>query len=690
MKLAKTLAAALAALGLAAAANGAPVDSGHARAELLSAVDTAVPGQQVDLALRLELDRGWHTYWENPGDSGLPARISWTLPAGVTAGPIEWPVPQRIPTPPFMTYGYEDEVTLPLRVALDPDLASGGSLTLNAHAQYLVCREVCLPEQARLELTLALGESTRPDPAAQAAIAQARGRLPRPAPPELAVSAGRHGDALYLEWDGALQRSAYFYAAEPQRLEHPAEQSLMHTAGGQALQLTPSSLADGPVERLRGVLAAEPGFGPERALSAVRVDLPVAALAAPPATTEPAPAHFGLALALALAFAGGVILNLMPCVFPVLALKVTGLAGAAGGRARAVGLAYAGGVLASVWVLAAVLLALRAGGHAIGWGFQLQNAPFVAALALLMTAVGVNLLGAFEVGAGLAARAGELDRRGGLGGAALAGVLAVLLATPCTAPFMAAALGYALAQPPAHALAVFTALALGLAAPFLALAELPGLAARLPRPGPWMLRLRQGLAFPMLAAALWLSWVYGRERGHDAGVLLIGAMLVLAFALWAVGLLQRRGTWPARVSAVAGALATAALLAAALRLPAAASDASAAGALAWQPWSEAAVAEHRAAGRPVFVDFTADWCLTCKVNERVALGSARVVRAFAARGVVALKADWTRHNPAITRALAGFGRSGVPLYLYYPPGGEGRVLPELLTPGVVLSALEAS
>jgi thiol:disulfide interchange protein len=432
------------------------------------------------------------------------------------------------------------------------------------------------------------------------------------------------------------------------------------------------------------VLHVEPPLA--GALTAAAVDAPLEALETAPrgAPVQPGEGARALAAALVLALAGGLILNLMPCVFPVLAIKAAGIAGAAGGRVRAAGLAYGAGVLASLWALAAVLLVLRAGGQALGWGFQLQSAPFVAALVLLMTAVGVNLLGAYEAGIGLAARAGGADRGTGLRGAFFSGVLATALATPCTAPFMAAALGYALAQPAPAALAVFTALGLGLAAPFLLLAEVPGLATRLPRPGPWMARLRQGLAFPMLAAALWLAWVYTRQRGPDAAALLLGAALALAFGLWAWGFVQRgRRALPLTGVAAGGALA-AVLLALALR----GGGTPTPGGIAWAPWSAAAVAQHRADGRPVFVDFTADWCLTCKVNERVALADARVARAFAAADVAALKADWTAYDPAITAALAALGRSGVPVYVYYPPGAPGRVLPELLTPGIVLRALE--
>jgi thiol:disulfide interchange protein DsbD len=386
----------------------------------------------------------------------------------------------------------------------------------------------------------------------------------------------------------------------------------------------------------------------------------------------------------------------MPCVFPVLSVMVRSfiqLAHGDPGRVRRHGLAFLAGVLVSFWLLAGLLLALRAAGGGVGWGFQLQSPGFVAAMALLLTAVGLNLLGAFEVGLGLARLAGSAPQPAGYPGSFLTGVLAVLVATPCTAPFMGTALGFALARPAPEALAIFTALGLGMALPYLLLAEMPGLLARLPRPGAWMVTLRQGLAFPLFATAVWLAWVLGRQAGVDAVALLLLAALGVGLAAWGAGHLQR-GTrrWLPGAVVLAG-LGIAAVLgfAAAMRPVESAAPvraASPAAGIDWQPWSAPRVTELRAAGRPVFVDFTAAWCISCQVNKQVALDTPAVARRFAELGVVALEADWTRYDPAITEALAGFGRSGVPLYVYYPPGGEPKLLPAVLTPATVLAALD--
>jgi thiol:disulfide interchange protein DsbD len=351
-------------------------------------------------------------------------------------------------------------------------------------------------------------------------------------------------------------------------------------------------------------------------------------------------------------------------------------------------------VLASFWLLAGLLLALRAAGGGVGWGFQLQSPGFVAAMALLLTAVGLNLMGAFEVGLGLSRLAGSAPQPAGYPGSFLTGVLAVLVATPCTAPFMGAALGFALARPAAEALTIFTALGLGMAAPYLLLAEMPGLLARLPRPGAWMVTLRQGLAFPLFATAVWLIWVLGRQSGVDAVGLLLLAALGVGFAAWGVGHLQRgpqRRWLPGAVVLVGLGIAVVLGFAAAMR-PAAlvstpARDTATSSVIGWQPWSAQRVAQLRAEGRPVFVDFTAAWCISCQVNKQVALDTDAVARRFAELGVAALEADWTRYDPAITQALADFGRSGVPLYVYYPPGGAPRLLPAVLTPAVVLEVV---
>jgi thiol:disulfide interchange protein DsbD len=402
-------------------------------------------------------------------------------------------------------------------------------------------------------------------------------------------------------------------------------------------------------------------------------------------------AGLGLLLALVFAFAGGVILNLMPCVFPVLSVKVLGFVEQAGqdpARARNHGLIFGAGVVVAFWILAALLLALRAGGESLGWGFQLQSPTIVALLALLLFGLGLSLSGLFDIGLGLT-RLGAAGAGRGYGDSFLTGGLAVLVATPCTAPFMGAALGFALVQPPLAGMAVFTALALGLAAPYVVLASVPGLLRRLPRPGAWMETFKQLLAFPLYATVVWLVWVFGQQVGINAVAVLLLGMTLLAFAAWLAGRTGSSRAAMVRTAAVLLALVAAGVSVFGSRAVAASPEALATSS-AWEPWSETRVAELRAEGRPVFVDFTAAWCLSCQVNERVALSSASVRSAFAAADVALLKADWTSRDAEIAAALEGFGRSGVPLYVLYPadPAGAPELLPALLSPGTVVEAVE--
>ena len=671
----------------------------HARVSLLADVRGVLPGQPFSVGVRFEIDRGWHIYWQNPGDSGQAPRIDWQLPPGFAAGDVEWPYPEQVSPPPVVTYGYARQVVLPVTMTPPPGLA--GPVTVRARVQYLVCKDLCLPEQAELALELPVLDRAQPDPAGQRAIAAARARLPRQWP-ALTVDAARFERHVYLSWPAALGSGAVrFFPDREGQFRHSAGQVLERVGDRLRLTLTATAL---PLERLTGVLVDPRGWDGAGRVPAVAVDVPVRLLDQAPAAGQPVAARakqpatggMGLALAAGLALLGGLILNLMPCVFPVLSVKVLSfiqLAHGDPGRVRRHGLAFLAGVLVSFWLLAGLLLALRAAGGGVGWGFQLQSPGFVAAMALLLTAVGLNLLGAFEVGLGLARLAGSAPQPAGYPGSFLTGVLAVVVAPPCTAPFMGTALGFALARPAPEALAVFTALGLGMALPYLLLAEMPGLLARLPRPGAWMVTLRQGLAFPLFATAVWLAWVLGRQAGVDAVALLLLAALGVGLAAWGAGHLQR-GTrrWLPGAVVLAG-LGIAAVLgfAAAMRPVESAAPvraASPAAGIDWQPWSAPRVTELRAAGRPVFVDFTAAWCISCQVNKQVALDTPTVARRFAELGVVALEADWTRYDPAITEALAGFGRSGVPLYVYYPPGGEPKLLPAVLTPATVLAALD--
>ena len=661
------------------AAESPAVRSARATATLVADVTAVAPGQAFNAGLRLRLAPGWHSYWLNAGDAGAPTEITLTLPQGGSAGAIAWPAPQRIPYGPLVNFGYMGEVLLPIPVTPPADLAPGSTFVIEATATWLVCEQVCIPEEGSFRLELPVAHTALRDATLAPLFARAAEAAPRAAPwAARAAIAGGHGS---LTLDGAdlsraTVREAFFFPAASNLLDSAAPQPLTLRDGQLSLSLTTAPDTAAPVT-LEGVLVITDGGGRRTAF----------AVAAPVSGTPVLEAALPLWQAALFALLGGVLLNLMPCVFPVLAMKAMALARLSGARRqeiRAHAASYTIGVLTTFALLGGGLIALRAGGAAIGWGFQFTQPAFVAAIAWLMLVVGLNLSGVFWLGGG--GNVGAIAaQRGGHAGSFFTGALAVLVATPCTAPFMAAALGAALAMPAAETMLVFLALGLGLAAPYALLGLFPGLAQALPRPGAWMDTLRQALAFPMYAAAIWLVWVLAQQTGPDGVFFVLAGGLLLAFGAWVFGRAQRGG----RSAVLGGGLALVTLAGAAALLPrigtatAATSNVPAA-----EAWSEARVAALRAEGRAVFVNATAAWCITCKVNERIALQSASVRAAFTAHDVTYLVADWTRGDAAIGALLRAHGREGVPLYLVYPAGGgPPEVLPQLLTEGMVLRAL---
>jgi thiol:disulfide interchange protein DsbD len=681
----------LAALLLALPADAAPVRTPHVEAELVAERTAFVPGEPLVVALRLAMIPGWHTYWQNPGDSGEPTRLTWRLPAGFEASEIYWPYPRRLPAGPLLNYGYEREVLLLARITPPRDLASGTPVTLAAKATWLVCsKDHCIPEDGELALTLPVARESSEDPRWAKPIAASRASLP--APPgalagwTLAASGEAGGATLALAPPSDLAlRELQFFPFEQGKIEPAAAQTLVRTGDGYRLKLASAAQPVGEFTRLSGVLVSAQGFGAATPARAVTIDVPIAgsvtpALAPPvraPAASELGP---GLGLALVFAFAGGLILNLMPCVLPVLSIKVLGFAGPGAGERRTRrrhGLVYAAGVLASFWLLAALLLGLRALGAELGWGFQLQSPVAVAALALFFFALGLNLSGVFEVGTLLPDRVAGWRAANPSVDWFLSGVLAVAIASPCTAPLMGAALGYAIGESGWRAFAVFTALGVGMALPYVLLAWFPGWLKRVPKPGPWMVRLKQALAFPLYGTVVWLAWVLGEQAGLTAVVWLLAALVAVAAAGWLASLPRLR----LAAAVLAAAAVVAALPAARTAPPAPVVDA------VWQPFSADKVATLAAMGKPVFVDFTAAWCVTCQVNKRLVLGRGDVLAAFRARGVELVRADWTRRDDDITRALAALGRNGVPVYVLYKPGQAPVLLPEVLTRERLLAAL---
>ncbi|QPF72241.1 protein-disulfide reductase [Roseateles sp. DAIF2] len=681
-----------------ALAQGAVVTTEQVRAELVAQAPEGVEaGKPLWLGLLIKHQPHWHTYWKNPGDSGLPTMLSWELPAGVSAGEIQWPVPQRLPVGPLVNYGYESDLLLAVPLTVGPEF-KGETLNIKLRADWLVCKEVCIPESGEFSLKLPAQAAT----AGHAALFEAaRAALPQ----ELAgakVEAKLQGEGLRLLIDGlpaAWQGKTLQAFPEEAGVFNHASAPQQQWAGAQ-LQLTlpvSAQRSEGPTRlavvlrqddapgglRLSYQTAAWPALG-EVAAPALQPVEPEAAAAAPTS----------ILLALLLAFAGGLLLNLMPCVFPVLSLKVLGFTAHAGERRVLVagGLAYTAGVVLSFLALAGLLLVLRAGGAQLGWGFQLQSPLFVAGLALLFGLIGLNLLGVFEIRmvlpgnlAGARAANPVLDH-------GLTGVLAVAVASPCTAPFMGVALGAALTQPAPLALAIFAALGLGMASPYLAASLWPGLARALPRPGVWMRHFKILMAFPMFATVLWLMWVLGQQVGIDGAVALLGLLLALALAAWVFGATDLK----ARGRTVLGALSLAILAGTAwwawpaLReAPAAAAQADGASASeTWQAWSADKVAQAQAEGRTVLVDFTAAWCVTCQFNKRGTLADAQLVADMRAKNVLLLRADWTRRDAAISQTLNSLGRSGVPVYAVYKPGQAApQLLPEILSVALVRDAL---
>ncbi|CAN5140998.1 thioredoxin family protein [soil metagenome] len=678
-----------------------PARTERIEAELVPMSAWAAPGSTAIAAVRQRIQPGWHTYWRNPGDSGGPTTLGWSLPSGVRAGDIVWPLPQRQRLQGLSNFGYEGEVLLPVPIDIPASARPGSTVHLAVEANFFVCSaEMCVPDRLTLGLAVPIRDGAAP-------LAGAMGRriqtvvetAPRPA--GITAHATLDGSTLRITATGGSLTGgdltqASFFPYAPNAIDNAAAQFGRKGPDGLTLDLAAAprysvgTAVSGVLSTNVGAweITAEPG--PPLAGTSGAGTL----VATPDAfgQAEPPLATGWIAglQAAAFAFLGGLILNLMPCVFPVLAMKAASLTRSAHApaEARRDGLAFTAGVLASFAVLAAVLLILRAGGQAIGWGFQLQSPIVVAALALLMLAVALNLSGAFEIGGGLQRLGGSrLSRLPGGSGAFFTGVLAVVVAAPCTAPFMAFALGAALVMPAPAALAVFLMLGLGLALPYLAVSLSPGLLGRLPRPGPWMETLRRLLSLPMYAAALWLVWVFARQTDLDASLWLIAACIVAAVAAVALGRFAPRAPWIAPAGWIG---VVAAVVLAGVSVSAAPVEKPGERAIPADAWSQARVDAALAQGRPVLVNFTADWCVSCKINERTALASPRVARALTQADAVYLKADWTRRDDLIARELERHGRSGVPLYLLYTPGQtEPRILPQLLTEGVIVEALGA-
>ena len=683
----------------------------------------AAAAQPVWVGLQITHAPEWHTYWKNAGDSGMPTELQWTLPPGVMAGDIAWPLPKKIPIGHLANYGYEGTVLLPVPLIITPEYKPGvlaDALDVKLKATWLVCRKECIPQDGEFALKIPLRSSTALNGAAfdaalksqpadvagahQVALKDDGKRLAvrvaglpadvRGQPLELfpespgvvvtAATPAKPGEPVGARswsqhWDGDVWTADV--PVSPERADSPEKMTLVLVAGERGWR------AEAPVAGAWPALALPAGVSPALE-AALKANANAGANAPPPAAPTAVPATT-FVWALLGALIGGLVLNLMPCVFPVLAIKVLGFTQHADDRRahRTSGLAYTAGVVLSFLALGALMLALRAAGQQLGWGFQLQSPAVVAALTVLFTVIGLNLAGVFEFGSFLPSRVATMEARNPVANSFLTGMLAVAVASPCTAPFMGASLGLAVGLPALQALLIFAAIGLGMALPYLAASWWPAVARLLPKPGAWMDTFKKFMAFPMFGTAVWLLWVLGQQTGIDGAGALLALLVVLALVLWALGLTGRTRIVLASFSIAAGALLASAIGPNVIKMAEAATPVAETPGARWQPWSAERVQTALGAGQPVFVDFTAAWCVTCQYNKKTTLASAEVLSAMDAAKVQTFRADWTRRDAAITAELQKLGRNGVPVYVLQAPGQAPVVFSEILSVTEVKDAL---
>ncbi len=692
-------------------------------AELIAEYSSVAPGDTLWAALRLKPHPDWHVYWENPGDAGMAPSLEWEMPPGFTAGEILFPYPERIAAGPLASFGYSGEVFYPVRIAVPSDISTGASVTLRARADWLVCKVECLPAEAELSLHLGI-DGKKSYPPETSLWRDIRAKLPRPSP-EWDWKARVEADTVVVTgviptgWEGGGE-TAFFFAGEQGVMANAGSQRLEVAAGRWEVRVPRDPVVGARPDTLQGLLvfAADwrpPGEEAVRALSLAAVAMeesPSSAAragisTAVGATGGPASQVTGMVPALLFALLGGILLNLMPCVLPVLSLKILDFVNKAGQRRSLTvlhGLVFTGGVLLSFWALAGTLILLQQGGAQLGWGFQLQSPVFVFALSAFLFLFGLNMLGVFEMGTLFTRLGNPGSRDSHYLGSFAGGVTATLVATPCTAPFMGAALGYGFTLSPLANLALFTAVGLGMAFPYLLLSFFPGSLRFLPPPGRWMESLKQFMGFLLLGTVIWLSWVLGHLVGNDGVSVLLAVLLGIGLGAWILGRWTGLHLPPRRrltAFAAVAAIWTATLWSGG-NFMAKSNPASNPGSqpdslpttpawetgIDWEPFSPERLKELRDRKEPVFVNFTAAWCLTCKVNERMALRSPEVIERFHTLGIHALKADWTARDASLARVLAGYGRNGIPFYVFYDGRDENPLLlPELLTPALLLETL---
>jgi len=705
-------------LGLASLLPLSRAAESHVKASLVAADASLQPGKPFTVALRFEHEPHWHTYWSNPG-TGLPTSLAWHLPPGFSAGEIQWPAPHLLKdnSGGIIGNGYEAELFLPVTITPPADLKPGTTVELSADADWLMCEEICVPGKATVKLSLPVAAAApAPDAAWGEKIRATVAGLPR-ADSGWTVTATRDAKNVTItvspglaEQRDHLPKNVYFFSDDNLTAYDQPQTATDDGRGHYTVTVPLTTDAPKNATKLLGVLTSESGWLANGSLRGLRVEAPLTASTAavtvsPLATPKPGvggsptpPPASGLGGTLLLALVGGMILNLMPCVFPVLGIKILGFVNQSGherGKVISHGLMFALGVLLSFWTLAGVLAILRAGGSHLGWGFQLQSPAFVFVLAAAMLVFGMNMSGVFEIGLSATSVGGELQTKSGLAGSFFTGVLATVVATPCSAPFLAPALGAALALSTLESFAIFTAIAIGLSLPYLLLSIFPAAVKLLPRPGAWMETFKQFMAFPLYATVGYLIWVLAGQTGDETFQNVLFGLVLIAMGVWVYGRWNAPGASTGR--ARFGVIGLLVLLAAGVWLgwpqnaaaKSAAASASGAPEVVWEKWSLETVAKLRAENRIVYVDFTARWCATCQANKKLVFHNDEVLKRFHALNIATLRGDWTNQDPAITAELAKYQRSAVPFNLIWKPGQDApTTLPELLTPGTVLNALK--
>ena len=677
----------------------------HVDARLLSEVKTVQPGGSFWVATKLQMSDGWHTYWRNPGDSGLETTIEWNLPEGFSAGDISWPYPERISEPPLVIYGYHNSIYLLTKIFVDKAVAVDQAVFLKAKVSWLECEAVCIPGNAEVKVRLEVkDEPMQINEKYSETFANARSQVPINSD-DWNLQAVIDNNALIIQaeapsWFIGSPDKILFFPYATNFINNVNEQKLSGQDSHFQLEIELAKMKPQVPDTIRGILVKESGWRGEGSEKAMEVIIPLSENLSSSLGSTSSGLN-SIWLALLFSFLGGIILNLMPCVLPVLSIKIMGIVNQAHeehSKSWQHGAVFTIGVLVSFWVLAGILLMLKAGGAQLGWGFQLQSPAFLIVLSSFMFLFGLSMFGVFEIGTSLTTVGGKTQGKSGFGGSFISGITATIVATPCTAPFMGSALGFALTQPAWVSLMVFTFIGLGMAAPYVLLTSIPALLKFVPKPGRWMESMKQFMGFLLVATVIWLLWVLGIQAGSNVVVLVLFALLITSIGGWIYGRWGHLGM-PGKTRIISTTIAALLVIGANVYALANADDYAVNPAqsiqkgegIDWEPYSEEGVQQAKSSGKAVFIDFTAAWCLSCQVNEQIAFSSEEVQNKFKELDVQTFKADWTSHDETITKALAKYGRNSVPLYVLYSDklGGEPKLLPEIITPGIILDALKS-